>query len=346
MGTLTMTRLGWTVLALTAMLASTVLWHARPLGVSLSLAFAVAVLLAWRSARAVLIGLHAEWLPPHAPQAGDEVAIGARITAAPGSPPFILSAWQPSSRRVEAVASLAGIERQAVRHRWSARFPRRGLITLPPLDAAVAMPFGLVLARGIISPPATTVVLPATGIVRRELRDRLTRWLDSRALAELPGDEEFSHLRGYRPGDPPRRIHWPASAHHRRLLVSERYEPTCRRIALVVDTAVPREFARFEQLISIAATLVEHLLARGWTVGLHGSWLGVEGVEGDRLCLLSALALARIESRSVAECLPTGRPCVVLAVKPLAIAGLRPEPLVLTLADCAHLVRLRRDRGD
>lgn len=343
---LSMTRLGWTVLMLMVMLASTALWHARPWGLSLALGFAATLLLAWRAARSALHGLQAEWLPPLAPCAGDEVAISARLTASVGAPPFIMHAWQPASRRSEAVATLAGVEERPVRPRWSARFPRRGLVTLPPLEAEVAMPFGLVRARGIISPAATTVVLPATGIVRRELRDRLARWLDSRALAELPGDEEFSHLRGYRPGDPPRRIHWPASARHHRLLVSERYEPTCRRIALVVDTAVPKEFARFEQLVSIAATLVEHLLARGWTVGLHGSWLGRDGVDGDRLRLLSALALARIADRPVTECLPAGRTSVVLAVKPLDIARLRPEPLVLTLADCAHLVRLRRSSGE
>lgn len=344
--TLGMTRLGWTVLALTAMLASTVLWHARPWGLVLAVAFLIALAWAWWSSRTVLRGLRAEWLPPEAPRAGEEIAMGARLSAGAGSPPFILLAWQPASRRTEPVVSLAGMGLRPVRHRWGARFPRRGLVTLPALEAEVAMPFGLVSARGPISLPATTIVLPATGIVRRELRDRLARWLDSRAMVESAGDEEFAHLRDYRPGDPPRRIHWPASARHHRLLVSERHEPTCRRLALVVDTAVPKEFARFEQLISIAATLVEHLLARGWTVGLHGSWLGVEGVAGDRQRLLTALALARIESRPVSECLPAGRTCVVLAVKPLDVTGLKPEPLVLTLADCAHLVRLRRGSGE
>ncbi len=344
--TLAMTRLGWTVLILAVMLATTVLWHPRPWGLSLALAFVAALSMAWRAARTALDGLRAEWLPPAAPTAGDEVSIGARLMADAGAPPFTLHAWQPSSRRVEPVVALAGIGGTPARHRWSTRFPRRGLVLLPALDAEVSLPFGLVLARGPISPPASAIVLPATGLVRRELRDRLTRWLDSRSLTENPGDEEFTHLRGYRPGDPPRRIHWPASARHRRMLVAERYEPTCRRLALVVDTAVPKEFARFEQLIAIAATLVEHLLARGWTVGLHGSWLGTEGVEGDRLRLLTALALARIENRPVADCLPVGRPAVVLAVKPLDVTGLLPEPLVLTLADCAHLVRLRRQRED
>lgn len=343
--TLRVTRLGWSVLALAVMLTSTALWHARPLGLGLACGFLAALILARYCAGVALAGLYGEWIPPLAPQAGEEVAIAVRLTAFRAAPPFALLAWQPMARRSEMVATLAGIERRPVRHRWTLRFPRRGLVTLPPLEAEVAMPFGLVAARGRISASATTMVLPVTGIVRRDLRDHLTRWLECRALSASPGDEELSHLRAYRPGDPPRRIHWPASARHRELLVAERFEPTSRRLALAIDTAVPREFARFENLISIAATLVEHLQTRDWTVSLHGAWLGPEGTEGNLQHLLTALALARIGTSPVVESIPVGRTCLVLAVNAVDAAGIMPEPLVLTLSDCEHLVRLPRRGG-
>jgi uncharacterized protein (DUF58 family) len=84
---------------------------------------------------------------------------------------------------------------------------------------------------------------------------------------------ELHALRAFRDGDDPRSIHWKQSARTGDLVFQEREREENRRLAVLVDNATgplgdaPRA-ARFERLISEAATAALDHLARGFEVAL------------------------------------------------------------------------------
>jgi len=72
--------------------------------------------------------------------------------------------------------------------------------------------------------------------------------------------QEYMGLRGYRPGDSPRHIHWAAWARSGEPVVKEYQDEYFARQALVLDSYVPPELAqRLEAAVSVAASLVEPL---------------------------------------------------------------------------------------
>ena len=83
-------------------------------------------------------------------------------------------------------------------------------------------------------------------------------------LASEVGDSlEFVGIREYRPGDPLRKIHWRSWARRGEPVVKEYQEEYFSRIALVLDTFLPRrprprERERFEAAISALASLTDH----------------------------------------------------------------------------------------
>jgi uncharacterized protein (DUF58 family) len=89
-----------------------------------------------------------------------------------------------------------------------------------------------------------------------------------------PRDERFSErhagdagevlgTRGFREGDSLRRIHWPQSARHQRLIVCERQAPATCAVTLAVNLEpcayVGCEGACLEQVIRVAASVCESL---------------------------------------------------------------------------------------
>jgi len=81
--------------------------------------------------------------------------------------------------------------------------------------------------------------------------------------SELGDSLEFVGTREYREGDPLRRIHWRSWARLGRPVVREYQEEYFSRIALVLDTFLPRrprprERARFEAAVSMLASVADH----------------------------------------------------------------------------------------
>ncbi len=88
--------------------------------------------------------------------------------------------------------------------------------------------------------------------------------------ARAPLFEDATRLRGVRPyqrGDAPRRIHWPATAHARQLLVKQ-YAPAIARETILCldlvedDYELGRRYMATELAISIAASLAAHIILR------------------------------------------------------------------------------------
>ncbi|MBO0697875.1 MAG: DUF58 domain-containing protein [Zavarzinella sp.] len=154
----------------------------------------------------------------------------------------------------------------AYRPRVRATFPRRGRYTLEPLTVRSSYPFGLAGRTISLLPPDEIIVLPRPARVDAE---RLRTWM---FRAWVAGDErrklrrvveraaEIHGLRDYRPGDPPRRVHWKATARRNRLTVREYEDAAPPRLLLVVDPWLPKapkpaDGDRLEALMSVAAGL-------------------------------------------------------------------------------------------
>lgn len=109
---------------------------------------------------------------------------------------------------------------------------------------------------------------------------------------------ELHSLRGFRPGDDPRGIHWKRSARTGEMVFMERQSEEGMRLSIVFDNAVGRlqdEVAeqRFEHLVSEAATAAHEYLQAGFEVELvtRDQALGFGTGPAHRRRLLEQLAL-------------------------------------------------------
>ncbi len=176
--------------------------------------------------------------------------------------------------------------------------------------------------------------------MRRELAERVAAWC---ALHEdrRQAEDEPDRLRAYHPGDPPRSIHWRASAHAGSLLVCQRQSVGARRLAVLIDgTPLPsdRHGRLHELLICAAAATVEHLGALGWQVSVHGH--GLPGGSCAPGQALDGLALAVPAAGDPLALAPTGVPALLLAHHPPAVV---PEGiLVIAGPELRHGFRFAR----
>ncbi|MCP4895706.1 MAG: DUF58 domain-containing protein, partial [bacterium] len=115
-------------------------------------------------------------------------------------------------------------------------------------------------------------------------------------------------LREFIEGDERRQIHWKQTARQQRLITADRQRPVSEPVFLVIDSLVndpldPAVRARFEQLVSRAATAVIRRTSRGEGVGLMIGGRLVEAVNSPRRAasLLRPLAEVKLEK------LPTER---------------------------------------
>jgi len=339
-----LTLLGRLVLLEALVLLSTPWWQPRPLGAVLGIALLVVLGLAATRGAGRLRRLRVAWLGPDRAVAGEETVLTLRAWHPDGSPGLVLDTPRGVRGEREAIARLGDLDATGVRVSWETRLGNRGWQPLPPLEAVTTHPFGLIATRSAVLTAHEILVLPGRGLLRRELRRRLDPWIEQVATGTDPGDEEVARLRPYRPGDPPRRVHWRASARARHLVVAERHAPTARAIALVLDTALsPR---RLDRLAAIAASFVDHLLRHGWQVTIHGRF-APSGIGGDRRLLLETLALIETSADELplVSCIPRGRAAIVISVNALTVDDCHPRPLLLTLAECETLVRLPRRLG-
>ncbi len=114
-------------------------------------------------------------------------------------------------------------------------------------------------------------------------------------------------LRAFRHGDDPRGIHWKKSAKTGALIFQERQVEESRRLMIVFDNAAGRlvsagDRARFERLVSEAATAAVDYLKRGYEVALvtRGETLPFATGPRQRLAVLEALALIETVDESAA----------------------------------------------
>lgn len=134
---------------------------------------------------------------------------------------------------------------------------RRGVIRLQAVSASRPDPLGLARAERLAESPASIIVLPRRyPVPRLSLPGGRKYQQGGVALASSVGESmEFSTLRDYKPGDPPRRIHWKSFARTGKLIVKENHDEYFVRHALALDTfTVPGGNAVFEEAVSVTAS--------------------------------------------------------------------------------------------
>lgn len=177
---------------------------------------------------------------------------------------------------------------------WSFVPEKRGAETVRLEGVETAFPFGLITRRVGAALERRVAVWPVrrSGTFHASGPGRRGRGtLSSRSSG--PG-EELLRLRGYRPGDPLRDVHWKASARTGGLVVRESRAERPGGFVVWVDPAGwSGDEAGFEAMLARAATLAEELRREG---RLHGLRLGREAVrtlrtETDWLRAMDALAV-------------------------------------------------------
>ena len=168
---------------------------------------------------------------------------------------------------------------------------RRGTLCFSSVSIGRTDPLGLARTFMNLPCPDTLLVLPrrypVPGIRLPGLRKYQRGGV---ALSSKVGDtEEFSSLRDYRPGDAMRRIHWKSWAKTGKPIVKEYQDEFFVRHALMLDTfAAPQDAERFEEAVSVAASLV-------CTVQEQDSLLDLVFVEDSAYCMTSGRNVAQVE---------------------------------------------------
>ncbi|WEO75931.1 DUF58 domain-containing protein [Cryobacterium sp. SO2] len=173
---------------------------------------------------------------------------------------------------------------------YQVRLPRRGVYPIGPMMLGRVDPFGLAYSEWPVGAPHDLTVtprvtpLPGNGV-------SITRGEGSRheRLRHLNNDSDELIAREYRPGDPMRRVNWPATARHGEIMVRQEEQRSHPEARVLLDTtrggaghrdgdggfgtdgtrAADRHgahSAEFEVAVELAASIAVHLLEAGFRV--------------------------------------------------------------------------------
>ena len=233
----------------------------------------------------------------------------------------------------------------------------RGRLAMGSLIVRTAFPFGLVEARRLLAMSDPVIVWPQRGRLRTQLLRHGAVETSAAAPSRGPGGEdEFFGLREYRSDDNPRWIHWRRSASYisRKLapVVREMNRPLPEVLYVLLETRLadksPITAGRFEASLRLAATIVDHALSRGYSVGLlmpggqAGQVIAAAGSRANRTKLLDALALAQPSpAGDLSSAIKSLRPGQLRQAQVLLISAGQDQPPAMDLRllgrSCRHL---------
>ncbi len=180
---------------------------------------------------------------------------------------------------------------------------RRGVVRLTGLSVGRSDPLGLFFSFVALPNPQSVLVLPKRYLLPPVALPGTMKYQQGGvAQASSVGEsEEFVALREYRPGDPPRRIHWKSWAKAGQPVVKEFQDEFFVRHALVLDTFLDApESELFEEAVSVAASFA-------CTIQTQESLLDLMFVGPQAFCLTAGRGLAHMEQ--MLEILASVRPC-------------------------------------
>jgi uncharacterized protein (DUF58 family) len=246
---------------------------------------------------------------PRRVRAGDEVRLGLGVHNSGKRPLPVsrlddgLGAFEETSVLVERLPAGSSAQIELAKTAL-----RRGVYASGTARLRTGSPAGLVWTTRSIDVASDLRVVP--------------RWVELRSFpilepSSFPSDllherartgagEEYLGVRGYRPGDPPRWVHWKSSARAGHLVVREYEEEVASRVVLVLagaDEGDPPDSA-FEAIVQATASIARYALVTGHPVDLVRA--GPDGspqqiVAPDRVGVLDWLAEARPVDASMDE---------------------------------------------
>ncbi|GAA2727847.1 DUF58 domain-containing protein [Streptomyces nogalater] len=172
---------------------------------------------------------------------------------------------------------------------YRVRSDLRGRYPLGPLQLRLTDPFGMCeLTRSFATQDTLTVIPRVTPLAPVRFAGEAKGYGDGRQRSLALAGEDDVIPRGYRYGDDLRRVHWRSTARHGELMVRREEQPRRARCTVLLDTrggayegAGPD--SAFEWAVSAAASVLAHMLERGFSVRLltdGGSTVPGEGGDG------------------------------------------------------------------
>ncbi len=201
--------------------------------------------------------------------------------------------------------------RRVIRH-YRLTLAQRGIYQINTATLTAGDLCGLYHRTRELTLPARVVVWPRPcGELPLPLSRLIGQWVALRALS--PDPFLYRGLRPYRPGDPLRDVHWPASARSGEMQVMVRETTASARLLILLNgQAGPRQWQHYsideaetvERLISLAASACCHALKAGLPVGFAVNmadesgqsallWPDTCGMDEERL--LTGLAAIRMK---------------------------------------------------
>ncbi|MFH9398299.1 DUF58 domain-containing protein [Streptomyces sp. NPDC017638] len=172
---------------------------------------------------------------------------------------------------------------------YRVRSDLRGRYPLGPLQLRLTDPFGMCeLTRSFSAQDTLTVIPRVVPLTPVRFAGEAKGYGDGRQRSPALAGEDDVIPRGYRYGDDLRRVHWRSTARHGELMVRREEQPRRSRCTVLLDTrggayegAGPD--SAFEWAVSAAASVLAHMLERGFSVRLltdGGSTVPGEGGDG------------------------------------------------------------------
>lgn len=160
--------------------------------------------------------------------------------------------------------------------------PRRGLYRIEGMLLATPFPFGLFVKRAFVPCETTITVLPRPfPLPRTLLPETVGAGAQARLLKKGLGLDLYN-LRVYQPGDDSRRIHWMSTARTSQLMVRETEAETQETASVHLSVIAPAQARdRFEQAVTLAASVVAHLHEQGYRVRLVTGETAVQAESDD-----------------------------------------------------------------
>ncbi|MFF1404226.1 DUF58 domain-containing protein [Streptomyces sp. NPDC058294] len=189
-------------------------------------------------------------------------------------PRFVLDRVEPGGRREVS---------------YRVRSDLRGRYPLGPLQLRLTDPFGMCeLTRSFSAYDTLTVVPHVDPLPPVRFSGEAQGYGDGRQRSLALAGEDDVIPRGYRYGDDLRRVHWRSTARYGELMVRREEQPRRARCTVLLDTrggayegAGPD--SAFEWAVSGAASVLAHMLERGFSVRLltdSGSAVPDQGADG------------------------------------------------------------------
>lgn len=177
-------------------------------------------------------------------------------------------------------------------------FVRRGIYPLGTVTLSTGFPFGLFRKERDVEIPGEVVVRPRSDRPVREpaLGGGRARRAGVAAVGAGSARGEYRSLRGYRPGDDPRDIHWRSTARLMEPVIREYERDGSETRWICLDTrAEPSEAAAAEVAVEVAASLAAQAVAGRHPFALAAGRAVLEPGEGPAHLELALELLARVD---------------------------------------------------